>query len=350
MSPIELLYSLLLRLYPARFRLEFGPEMQEVFEESFRAHYKQSSQAGLLVFARELIHLPSSLLFAVSWNHRRNRSLAMSGQMETRIDSHLPEYLRRPSSLSDTLIGTGLFIYLALYFVLQSTLGSNQPASRSIILNILLLLAIAITASGYIVGWIKGCPRWWYPYAGFFFIYSLVLSNPTLEGSQLNRLFGKDMPGWIAWIPILVSTAAAILLTRTRKPLLGLAAGFHDLTFINFAFLGGYTWYLYAALLDIHGLMELPLLIISFLVVILAAWFFLRSRSVFGRAAAIGGAFLIGNTILVLSDWLTGTSSFASLGRSGVMAWLVMSIVFLLPTIILGLFTLIQAVISPTRS
>jgi hypothetical protein len=55
-------YSRLLRLYPARFRHEFSNEMQNVFDELAQETAKRGWGPLLVVFLRELGHLPGDLL------------------------------------------------------------------------------------------------------------------------------------------------------------------------------------------------------------------------------------------------------------------------------------------------
>ncbi len=60
------LYATLLRLYPRRFRAEFGEEMQSVFNEAICG---RSGRRSTLHFLRELHDLPGSLLeaYATAW-------------------------------------------------------------------------------------------------------------------------------------------------------------------------------------------------------------------------------------------------------------------------------------------
>jgi hypothetical protein len=53
---------------------------------------------------------------------------------------------------------------------------------------------------GICIGWIKGFPRWSYPYVGHVIVFSLYMVNVATPGF----LFGRELWGWRAWIPLMV--------------------------------------------------------------------------------------------------------------------------------------------------
>ena len=69
-------YATLLRLYPRRFRAEFGDEMQSVFNEAI---CDKSGRRSVLLFLRELCDLPSSLLEAYAANRLLGGNILMNG-------------------------------------------------------------------------------------------------------------------------------------------------------------------------------------------------------------------------------------------------------------------------------
>lgn len=333
------LYSIVLRLYPARFRAEFGDEMQAVFVAAAFSLWEQSTLRGVQFILRELIHLPGSLWYANEWSIKRERGHPVPDQNKRNglddLDIRLPDPVRKPSSLAGTLAGVGLFVFLGLIYVIQSAILSNPMSEGKQIQNILLLLTFLLPAVGFIIGWKQGFPRWWYPYAGHILIYSLVLSVQSLEGSALDRLAGRNVPGWTAWLPFLLAVAISLLLTRSRKPLRSLVSGLNDLSFLNFALLAGYTWYIFSAWVDNPGFQELPLLISAYSIMIVSAWLVLRSRRVSQRLIALAAAFLLINALMVFPEAIKGAANYWPSWWVAVTVWLILSLVALAPILLM---------------
>lgn len=109
-------------------------------------------------------------------------------------------------------------------------------------------LAFWAWAGGYLalvaglgVGWVKGFPRWVYPYLGLVFLFALYWSNVATPGLRLagHTFLRNELWGWRAWIPFLVMTAMALIVTRSLHPLRQLARGvWWDWTRLSFALYG----------------------------------------------------------------------------------------------------------------
>ncbi len=114
----------------------------------------------------------------------------------------LSEYLVRPVW---SAYGTTVYCFVASYFVLLIGLG---------------------------VGWVKGFPRWSYPYGGL-----VLASTWWWMGLGSPRVGIFNGPG--AWIPLLVMSAVALLLTRSWRPLRQLLERvWHDWSSLSFGLYG----------------------------------------------------------------------------------------------------------------
>jgi hypothetical protein len=313
--------------------------MKAVFVTAAVSHWEQSILRAVQFILRELIHLPGSLWYANQWSFTRERGHSVPDQNKRNglddIDVRLPDPVRKPASQAGTLAGVGLFVFLLAIYTVQSAIISNSMPEGKQTLNILLLLTLLLPAVGFIAGWIQGFPRWWYPYAGHLLVFSLVLSVQSLEGSALDRLAGRDVPGWTAWIPLLAAIVISLLLARSAKPLRNLVSGFNDLSFLNFALLGGYTWYIYSAWVDNPGFQELPLLVSAYSIMIVSAWLVLRSRRVSQRLIALAAAFLLINALMVFPEAIKGAANYWPSWLVAVTIWLILSLVALAPILLM---------------
>jgi hypothetical protein len=70
-------FASLLRLYPGRFREEFGPEIAEVFAESVRQAERQGALPALAVGVRELVDFPVNLIVEY-WEEMRMQKLQLA--------------------------------------------------------------------------------------------------------------------------------------------------------------------------------------------------------------------------------------------------------------------------------
>lgn len=342
------MYALILKLYPRRFRAEFGEEMQDVFAETCAAGHSGGLRLNILL--RELAHLPASLLYAIRWSHVRKGDISMAtGPVPQKgsPDSHLVDPIHRPASRPETLAGVGLFLFLGLIFTLKSYWISQPGSGTPMLQGILSLLALLVPLIGFAAGWLQGFPRWWYPYAGHTLLYSLILSLQSVGGTDLNRVLGREVPGWVAWAPLLAVILLLLLVGHPARRLPHLVSGLADLTLLNFAILGAYSWYIYAVLVDMTGLTELPLLLAAYVILAVCGWVVLRSGSVLQRAAVITLGFLMINAIFVWQDLWAGLVNHAPTWNTSLGIWLILSLVTLLPILIMAAIGMIRSLRAP---
>ncbi len=76
---------------------------------------------------------------------------------------------------------------------------------------------LIVPAIAFAVGWVRGFPRWSYPYTGGLLAYSLYMMNTS---TPLLRQLGylHQVWGWRAWLPFLLAFLTGLLITRSLRP------------------------------------------------------------------------------------------------------------------------------------
>ena len=155
---------------------------------------------------------------------------------------------------------------------------------------------------GWLAGWVRGFPRWSYPYVGYGLLYALYLSSVSTPGLQLlGHTFARgEHWGWRAWLGIGAVAVLALLLTRSLRPLARLFTGawrdWSRLSFALYGFLPLALWILYD---EVHGPYPAPFLIVASLYLAAGAVAYCRSSTPPARAPSL----LAGLT----TSWLTIT-------------------------------------------
>jgi hypothetical protein len=102
--------------------------------------------------------------------------------------------------------------------------------------SVFFLGIILLPPIGLCIGWIKGFPRWVYPYAGGVLFMGLYMMNVSTPGF----LFDREPWGWRAWIPFLLAGLISLVMTRSFQPLTSFFRNiWNDWTLATFALCGG---------------------------------------------------------------------------------------------------------------
>jgi hypothetical protein len=143
---------------------------------------------------------------------------------------------------------------------------------------------------GFGVGWVKGFPRWSYPYAGYVLVFTLYFMSVEISGLRIfNYIFGSNDPwGWRAWIPFLVMAVIALLLTRSMRPLLQLVTRvWQDWTRLSFGLYGIMPLVVFISFDEVNKGYQLPFLLVLTLVLAGGALAYMRSARTWQRALAL---------------------------------------------------------------
>jgi hypothetical protein len=154
--------------------------------------------------------------------------------------------------------------------------------STVVILFILLMLLVALLA-----GWVKGFPRWCFPYWGFVFLIAFYLLN--FRGT----IFGKPFMGsWLVWIPLLVVAVFGTLWTRSLRPVYRLIRSiWEDWTRVSFAIYGLLPLMLIAIYDEVSDKASQPALTGLMLVLAAGALLSMRSTNIWTRIAWLVAGF-----------------------------------------------------------
>jgi len=178
------------------------------------------------------------------------------------------------------LAGMTLFLVYGLYLIAGEIPHTwAVPASFPELRRALFLGSLALPALGWGIGWMKGFPRWSYPYVGLELLSSLYMMSVATPGLRiLGYTFGRrDLWGWRAWIPFLVMTTTALLVTRSLRPLLRLFTDvWEDWTLLTFGMFGFMPLLVGIGFGDVDKLYSLPFMIVLTGMMMGTAWVYLR--------------------------------------------------------------------------
>jgi len=144
----------------------------------------------------------------------------------------------RPASRADIFAGAGFFLFTGLFLIFMELPNPRLPTEWADTLgSAFFALFFIVPATGYTVGWIKGFPRWAYPYVGVILLISLFFMNASTPGISYfgNEVFGRELWGWRSWIPLGVATLVALSVSRSFLPLIKFFTnGYDDWTLFTF--------------------------------------------------------------------------------------------------------------------
>ena len=153
-----------------------------------------------------------------------------------------------PASWGDSFAGAGLYLLLpalggvhTVIFMLLGGQGSRYRAQYQVAGTILLGLIIAGFMAVACTAWIRGFPRWSFPYLGFGLLVSLLMRSTLSPGTTIlgHETSSLEKLLWRAFVPTLIVVAVALVATRSVQPLRQLAHDtWNDWSRISFALYG----------------------------------------------------------------------------------------------------------------
>jgi len=209
----------------------------------------------------------------------------------------------KPSTWAETLAGVFIFIQFPLiyYFgryLFPPALETGHPNLLIALTRAILFFSLwfIIPLLGLIMGWLKGFPRWCYPYVAFAIIASFYLSNASTPGISLFgvQIFGRELWGGRACVPGLLMAALAFLLTRSfRSLLVFFENGWKDWTRFTYTLFGLMPLVNFIAFDEVRDSYELPYQVALLIIMVLAAGAYLRSTSPGRRALSLVAGFVL---------------------------------------------------------
>jgi hypothetical protein len=286
---LELLYGLLLRLYPRHFRDEFAGEMRAVFGEVVKQTARQGLPALMGASLRELLDAPFTLLKAHWFDWQKRGTVARDSTVGFSLGPISPLPPPPPdgrASWTQAGLEASLFLPMGALLVLQTyfpSVGSVSGPLRGLgsIGAVLLLLPVPL----FLVGLARGLPRWAYPSGGMLLGYSL-----------LAAIRFRQLPFLAAFLLALLALTAAAMIVHLRvRPLppflqrLGQSISV-DWTRLSFCVYGATPLTIATAFDDAYFNDRTPYLALSVLFMVAGAFAYARSRRTAAQMTALVGA------------------------------------------------------------
>lgn len=217
-------------------------------------------------------------------------------------------------------VAAGLLVFLVAGLML--ILGEIPHESRtSVSLEEFHILAfwafLLVPPLGFTIGWIAGFPRWSYPYPPLAMLLALYIANASTPGLTLfgYTIFGRQLWGLRAFLPLLLGGGLAWLITRSFAPLRRYFTQFgQDWTLGSYALSGTLPLVIMIAYDEMDRLYSLRDMVILTGMMLLMALIYLRSRTSLGRQLSVG----IGIPAILAYTVVSTTLFWQSLGPGNV--------------------------------
>lgn len=271
------LFSLLLHLFPKAYRQEYGEELQAVFDQSLEDAMRTGKGNAIVVFLRELIDLPGTVLHEHLREKRKNK---MNGKVSSRFDFSQGS---RYEPLAVFLPFIGLYVLFLLVSALHAYMYSLQIRS-SVVGTLTGLIFLGAIFSLYAIGFRMGTPRWFLPYLGFLlavlslYIFSAVFGTPIYfmfrDLRDQSLLVVDILWDGIYWYGLLSAILLLVVLGRVSPTFRRFR---DDWTLPCFVLYGGVPFALWVTFDEYMG--DEPYTLSAFLVLAAGAWLYLRGAS-----------------------------------------------------------------------
>ena len=207
------LYSHLLRLYPRRFQQEFAEEMRDVFSDLLENAGRDGFVPLARLCLRELGGLPLNISEEI-WHELRGKELIMLNDNTS----------GPPATTGQVTIGTLPFFLFGIFMIMLELPITVFEAGWFAPLGLIVLIGglLILPSVGFGIGWVQNFPRWSYPYVGMALVMALYIQNASTPGITLFGIpiFGRDLWGWRAWVPLVMAFVIALVVSRSFKPFL----------------------------------------------------------------------------------------------------------------------------------
>ena len=202
-------------------------------------------------------------------------------------------------SYSAVFAGMVLFILWGLTLIsMEIPLEWKFPAWIPVISLISMIFVLPV---GMCIGWILNFPRWSYPYVGHTLVFSLYMTNVATPGF----LFGREIWGWRAWIPLLVIAGIALIITRSLHPILKLFTNiWNDWTLLTFGLFGFMPLLVLIAFDEMDRLYSLYFMILITLLMCGTAFLYMRANIQRGKIFALFTGILLITVISLITPTL----------------------------------------------
>ena len=273
-------YSRLLNLYPRRFRDEFAEEMLVVFRDALDDADKNDNYSLALICIRELVRLPFSVLREF-WYESQGKEMIM-----------IPENASSsPATAGQVIMGTlPFFLFGIIIIMLELPIPLYNLDWFSSLGGFLFLIFLILPAIGFGIGWVQNFPRWSYPYAGMALIWAFYIQTASTPGIKLFgiSIFGRELWGWRAWIPLVAALIIALAVSRSFKPFIRFFTNlWNDWTIPSYLMLGVLPLLVWAVFDEMDRLYTLSFMITFAILFVGMVILYLRSQTTWQRVLTL---------------------------------------------------------------
>jgi hypothetical protein len=179
--------------------------MADVFRQAAESAALEGFSSLFALVFRELCDLPAALLSQREWKGY--------GMMDQEPVSSQPTPAA-PTPFGQVVLGLLPLIVLGLGTTLREIPRTSGLAV--LIISISFMGPYLIVLTGLLWGWLKGFPRWVYPYLVYGIVFALYLSFASTPGFAIFNIpmWDRDLWGWRAFVPLGIIVAVALLLSR----------------------------------------------------------------------------------------------------------------------------------------
>jgi hypothetical protein len=200
-------YARLARLYPSSFREELAEEMTTTFSDLVQEAASHGRRSLGLALLRELRDLPGTLLREYWVAFKQGDLHVVDGEGGVEMVTSSGQYRVKPTPWGETILGSLFFLVTGLLFITLTIGAQLAPDRVDLMASFTLWCIFLIPVIGFTVGWIRGLPRWSYPYISSAIFMTAILMNE-------ETVFGRSW-GWLTWLPLVLAGAIAYLVTRS---------------------------------------------------------------------------------------------------------------------------------------
>jgi hypothetical protein len=236
---------------------------------------------------------------------------------------------------------TGAWLFLGAW--LFSNLGFDlqyAPAWLIQVKSYWYAFWLLIAASGFIAGYVRNFPSWSYAYAGLFFLISLFIgwSFSDRVDIWLGDFFPPGMRAMLLPLICLIPLVICLAITRSLRPLGRFFTNLDgDASQLSFAFFAGWPVLLWLVYADEHSLKIAWFILLQSALLVLGAFFYLRSATVWRRTAALAGATIGSMSIFVVGAGPDPVNISGTLSSGAII-----SMIILLPALLGSAYALLE--------
>ena len=203
--------------------------------------------------------------------------------------------LSRPASVGETLLSLVPCLLYPIIYLLALLLAPLFRLIHNPDLGIVFtLIVVGLLLTLMTVGWVKGFPRWVFPYWGFVLLIAIYMQgfSGTIAGYQFDG-------NWLVGMPLLGVGVVGTLWARGFRPVLALFKSiWQDWTLLSFILYGALPLLFIAAYDEVRN--SEPFMTLIALILAGGAVIYMRVESVWNRIASLVGGFTIGWSILTV--------------------------------------------------